>query len=83
MKNKKRKIHINNQEWLWVVETLNHCTINEIRVYSPDKKMWRIKPKEISTLKTYEDYAGDEYFIIQPHMVKNYIETNILNNGKN
>ena len=38
-----------------------------------------VKAKELSTIKTYEEYAGDEYFIVQPQMVKDYIETKILN----
>ena len=41
--------------------------------------MRRVKPEELSTIKTYEEYAGDEYFIVQPQMVKNYIETKIIN----
>lgn len=79
MKKNLRTIHINEQEWKWVVESLNYCTIKEIRIYSPEKKMCRVKPEELSTIKTYEEYAGDEYFIVQPQMVKNYIETKIIN----
>jgi hypothetical protein len=80
MKNSLRKIHINNIEWKWVVESLNHCTIKEIRIYSPNKKMWRVKPEDISDIKTYEEIGGDTYFTIKPQMVKNYIVTNLMKN---
>jgi hypothetical protein len=80
MGNKLRNIHIDKNEWKWVVESLNHCTIKEIRIYSPEKKMFRVKPEELSTIKTYDEYVGDEYFIIQPQMVKDYIINNLLNN---
>jgi hypothetical protein len=50
-----------------------------VRIYSPEKKMFRLKPEDISTMKTYEEYAGDTYYIIQPHMVREYIETKLIN----
>lgn len=79
MKKSVRKITINEQKWTWVVESLNYCTIKEVRIYSPEKKMFRLKPEDISTMKTYEEYAGDTYHIIQPHMVRDYIETKLIN----
>jgi len=30
-------------------------------------------------MKTYEEYAGDTYYIIQPHIVREYIEKNLIN----
>jgi len=78
MKKNLRTIHIENKEWKWVVESLNYCTIKEIRIYSPEKKIWRVKPEELSAIKTYEEYAGDEYYIVQPQMVKDYILNNII-----
>lgn len=78
MKKSIRKITVNGQQYTWVVESLNYCTIKEVRIYSPMKKMYRIKPADISTCITHEDYSGDCYYIIQPHMVKDYIVKNLI-----
>ena len=40
--------------------------------------MFRLKPEDISTIITYEDYAGDTYYIIQPHMIREYIEKKLI-----
>ncbi len=78
MKKQLRTVHIDGQKWKWIVESLRGYEIKEIRIYSPEKKLFRVRPEDVSTIKSYEEYGGDAIYTIQPHMIKNYIETKIL-----
>lgn len=78
MKKKLRQIHINEEKWKWLVDSNDGCIIKEVRIYSPERKMFRVKPEDISNIKTYEEHGGDTYFKIQPHMIKNYIINNLI-----
>lgn len=78
MKKRVRKIVVNEQTWTWVVES-DVCAVKEVRIYSPNKKMFRLKPWEISSTKTYEEIGGDSYYTIKPIMIREYIEKNLIN----
>lgn len=82
MKKKLRVIHIDGEKWKWVVESLDGCVIKEVRIYSPLRKMFRVKPDDISNIETYKEHGGDTYFKIEPHMIKNYIIKNLIEKPK-
>lgn len=76
-----RTLHIDNKVWKYVVDRINGSCKGEIRIYDPNKKMYRITSKEIV------DFLGENYYseirsIYQPSMVKEYIEHLIKKNMK-
>jgi len=78
MRNKLRKIHIDDQEWLWVVGgSINN---QQIRIYSPTKLLYRLKPSDINATVTYEEYGGDKYYSITTGHIKDYIVEHLINN---
>jgi hypothetical protein len=74
---KLRKVHIENQIWKYVVESLNGCTLKEIRIYSPEKQLYRVKPEDILPKIVFQEICGDTYYEVEPHMIKEYILKNI------
>lgn len=83
MKKHLRKIHIDDQEWKYVVESAGNCEIKEVRIYSPEKEMWRLSPEELNAICAYDGGVGDKWFIVKPHMVKDYIVKNLINQPDN
>jgi hypothetical protein len=81
MKNKLRKLHINNQEWKWVIDGRHKYLSNDyksVRVYSPDKKMYRIDIRDVWDGEGHE-LTGWGYDCVYPSNLKEYIINNIIN----
>lgn len=82
MKGNLRYITIYNQTWKWVVESRPKLrySLKEVRIYSPDKKMYRVHPDDIYTTdyEGYEDYNNE--LGITPQMIRIYIKKNLINN---
>lgn len=77
-KSKLRKIHIGKEQWKWIIEGGTYYEgVNEIRIYSPDRVMFRVKPDEISS-EGQEDWDGIKVFAITPSDIKNHIINHIL-----
>ncbi len=73
-----KTLHINGNEWKYVIDRSGGYWGSEIRIYDPNKKMYRVTSREF-----VEDYLGEAYYdetrcIYQPSMVKEYIEKSIL-----
>ena len=77
MKNKTRKIIINEEVWVWIVSSSQFDNIEEVRIYSPDRKLFRIKAEDISETK-YVGLNDNLQFTIKPSDIKNYIEKKLL-----
>jgi hypothetical protein len=65
-----RKIHIGDDIWRYVVDSQRDYEPQEVRIYDPKKKMYRITHLDLETAPR-----------IQPSHIKNYIIDKILNNG--
>ena len=69
MKKKYREVHINNESWKYVIDT-NRQIWNDpttIRIYDPNKKMYRINSDDLETAPR-----------IQPSHIKNYVVENLV-----
>jgi len=75
---KNRKVHIDDNEWIWVIESGKFGEVKEARIYSPDKTMYRVKGEDISNITKYVGLEGDLTFNVTPKMVKDYIIKTIL-----
>jgi hypothetical protein len=71
MKKKTRSVHIEGEEWLYVVDTYKMYDSAQVRIYSPDKKMVRVDPYDMCIASGHKN--------IQPSTVKNYILENLIN----
>ena len=78
-----RKVHINGEEWTWRIQ--NHHRYHraeEIRIYSPQKKMTRISADEFMGYP--ERDSCSEFSMMQspgeitPGLIKAYIQTNLI-----
>ncbi len=69
-KKKHRTVHINNEEWGYVVDNYKNYDDAQVRIYSPTKKMVRVS--------TYDICIESETMKIQPSSVKTYIEKHLL-----
>lgn len=78
MKTKTRKIIINKEEWVWIVQTGNFGQVSEVRIYNPKKTMYRIKPSDISSEIRNVGIEGDMTSTIKPNMIKSYITKNLI-----
>ena len=79
MKSKLRTVHVSGEEWKWLIDTGNGVNIEEIRVYSPTKKMFRVKPESIPDITiTYEDLIMNMCYAVTPKMIKNYIVKTLI-----
>ena len=63
---KYRSVHINENEWTYVIgkDPFNH---GEVRIYSPQKVMTRVKIKDLELKEG-----------IKPSIIKSYIENNLI-----
>ncbi len=73
-----KTLHINGEEWKYVIDRSGGYLGREIRIYDPNKRMHRVTSREF-----VEDYLGESYYdetrsIYQPSIVKEYIEKSIL-----
>lgn len=76
-KSRARKIIIDDQQWLWVVQKARDFHVKEIRIYSPSKKLYRIEGKYLQLINP--DILQEEYerVPVTPSQIKNYILTHI------
>lgn len=71
MKNKTRNIHINDEEWVYVIDRNPRWDEpTPIRIYEPNKKMHRTTSFDV----TGDRAAGQ----IKPSEIKDYILKNLL-----
>ena len=82
MKSKLRNIHIDKEIWKWVVQPDRFGAASEVRIYSPNKKLYRVNPSDLITKTMYVGIEGDLPTGITPSNVKNYIIKNIKNEEK-
>lgn len=78
MKTKTRKIIVNKEEWIWIVQSGNFGQVSEVRIYNPQKIMYRIKPSDISSEIRNVGIEGDMTSTIKPNMIKSYITKNLI-----
>ena len=78
MKNKTRKIIINDETWVWIVSSGQFGNVEEVRIYSPDRKLFRIKAEDITSETKFVGLEGDLPFTVKPSHIKNYIEKKLL-----
>ncbi len=76
-----RKVHIEDQTWIWVVHPTYYDAY--MNIYSPDKKLHRVSVCDVINDHTPEMSAffSDSYspdLKVTPSKVKSYILTNIL-----
>ena len=72
-----RTLHINNEVWKYVIDRRLRSWLGEIRIYDPNKKMYRVTSKE------FVKYLGERYYdevrsIYQPSMIKEYIIATLI-----
>ena len=70
---KLRKIHIDDEIWCWVAERGNIGEAENVRIYSPNKKMYRIDPNIVAI---QPDYC-ENHIKITPGKIKEYITKNL------
>lgn len=76
-----RKIHINDEEWKWVIDDRHKYMSGDyesVRIYSPKKKMYRVDIRKVWDGIGHEltGFGGD---CVYPHRIKEYIIENLLN----
>ncbi len=76
-----RKVHIEDQTWIWVVPRKYFASY--INIYAPDKTLYRILISVLikETIPNMSAFFSDSYspdLEVTPSKVKSYILTNIL-----
>lgn len=74
-KKSKRKVHINGEEWVWIVDTNRYRYADEIRIYSPNKKMTRVPAEKFFEKEIKEECNPG---MITPALIKTYIEKKLI-----
>ena len=78
-KGKLRNIKINGEDWKWIVEAERWAgAVAEVRIYSPQKKMFRVDGKDLTDERTWVGIEGDFATNIKPSDIKSHILNELI-----